>query len=465
MIKQILDEISSEPSTKKKVEIVRKYKDNETFKRVLYLGNSPRIKFYIKIIPNYIKSETLYNLDEALDKLSILSKRELTGNDASTFLADLLSKLSSNDAYVIEKVISKDLKIEIKSKLNDAIPNLIEESPYMGAKVFDKKKALGFFKNGNPCYIDVKEDGRFNNCIIRSGEVENTSRPGEPVSLGNAKFIEELSKYDDCVLNGELLISGESNRAKANGIVMSLIDIFGKSDKRSEKENSKKISDFEKTHECTLQEMVDRLEYRVWDMVGIDDYFNGFSKTPYKERWENLVNLIEQNNSSRIHLVEKRVVYSFEEAMLFFEECLLNGLEGCILKSMDGEWKDGKPVWQMKMKLEMSVDLKITGLNYGEKGKKNEHLISSLRCESSDGLLVTNVQGLDDDTMIFVTENKDKLLGTIVDTKCSGTSKDKNGNYSMHYPRLGNNRFRDDKKVADSLQEILAIEKAAKSFQ
>lgn len=132
MIKQILDEISSEPSTKKKVEIVRKYKDNETFKRVLYLGNSPRIKFYIKIIPNYEKSEIVYNLDEALDKLSKLSKRELTGNDASVFLADLLSKLSNNDAYVIERVISKDLKIEIKSKLNDAIPNLIEESPYMG---------------------------------------------------------------------------------------------------------------------------------------------------------------------------------------------------------------------------------------------------------------------------------------------------------------------------------------------
>ena len=47
-----------------------------------------------------------------------------------------------------------------------------------------------------------------------------------------------------------------------------------------------------------------------------------------------------------------------------------------ILKAYDGEWKDGKPNWQIKMKLEMDVDLRIVGFNYGTKGTKNENVIN-----------------------------------------------------------------------------------------
>ena len=50
-IKGILDEIGNESSTKQKMVLLGKYKDNETLKRVLYLANSGRIKFYIKQIP------------------------------------------------------------------------------------------------------------------------------------------------------------------------------------------------------------------------------------------------------------------------------------------------------------------------------------------------------------------------------------------------------------------------------
>jgi hypothetical protein len=51
MIKAIFDEIAAESSTNKKMEILGKYKDNELLKRVLYLANSKRIKFY-KANPN-----------------------------------------------------------------------------------------------------------------------------------------------------------------------------------------------------------------------------------------------------------------------------------------------------------------------------------------------------------------------------------------------------------------------------
>jgi DNA ligase-1 len=136
--------------------------------------------------------------------------------------------------------------------------------------------------------------------------------------------------------------------------------------------------------------------------------------------------------------------------------------EGTILKSEMGEWKDGKPTWQIKMKLEMDIDLVIVGFNYGTKGTKTENVISSLSCESSDGLLKTRPQGIKEEMMQYITENQDTLLGKIVQVKCNGLSNDKDGNYSLLYPAFM--MVRDDKDTCDSLEGIKNIENMVKSL-
>jgi hypothetical protein len=57
MIRKIFNEIGTESSTKQKMVILGKYKDNQLLKDVLYLANSPRIKFFIKKIPTYTSNE------------------------------------------------------------------------------------------------------------------------------------------------------------------------------------------------------------------------------------------------------------------------------------------------------------------------------------------------------------------------------------------------------------------------
>jgi NADPH-dependent curcumin reductase CurA len=51
-----------------KGKVLAKYKDNELLKRVIYLAHSPRIKFYIKQIPEYVKDDFELNmpLEQAL---------------------------------------------------------------------------------------------------------------------------------------------------------------------------------------------------------------------------------------------------------------------------------------------------------------------------------------------------------------------------------------------------------------
>jgi DNA ligase-1 len=463
MIKQILDEIKNESSTNQKMVILAKYKTNDLLKQVLYLACSKRVKFYIKQIPRYTPTGNGLTLEQALIRLNDLSTRKYTGEAASDFLYDILNSLTADDGYVIERIIDKDLKIGMGSNINKVFPKLIEETPYMGAKPFDTKLVKDLFVGGKSCFIDVKMDGRYNNAIIRSGEVELESRSGETVILENAKFLTELAKFPDCVLNGELTIAGV-DRYKANGMIISMIDIIKKQDTRPPAETYNKLLAFEKENNCTFQEALDRIIYTVWDIITIDEYFDQESKTPYEKRWTYLKFVLSGIDAIMVQLVEKTIVKSYDEAIAFFQDCLNRGLEGSIVKSMDGKWKDGKPKWQIKMKLEMDLDLQIIGFAYGTKGTKNENVISTLECQSADGILKANPAGMDEATMDYVTKNQNSLLNTIVHVKCSGISKDSNGNFSLLHPRIGEQKFRDDKKVADTLVQIQAIEAMCKGL-
>ena len=470
-IKQIFDEIASTSGNNAKIDILRKYQDNELLKRVLYMANSKRVKFFIKQIPEYTPNGSHFgdnSLEVALIALDALITRKVTGAEATGYLKSVLTSLDADDAYIIERIIEKDCKIGMGTTfMNKVFKDLIEDTPYMGAISFDEKKARAIFDKGRRGISQIKMDGRYCNAIIRGGEVELESRSGEPTIVTGAKFLEELALLENVVLNGELTMDGVP-RYESNGIIASIIDICGKKAERTEKENDKKLEAFEKKH-GSFEEALKSIRYTVWDCITVEEYFAKQSKRPYAERLKMLEGLLFGNESptNMVRIIESRIVHSYKEAMDHFQEVLateVDGVpqEGTILKSEIGEWKDGKPTWQIKMKLEMDVDLVIVGFNYGTKGTKNENVISSLNCESSDGLLKTRPQGIKEEMMQYITENQDKLLGKIAQVKCNGLSNDKDGNHSLLYPAFM--MVRDDKDTCDSLESIKAIENMVKSL-
>lgn len=461
-IKEILDEIASTGSTNDKVKILTKYKDNSILKRILYLAYSKRVKFYIKQIPQYnfdsnFEHITLEHASKLLDKLST---REFTGNQGIEWLQNILNSLKSDDAIVIERIIDKDLRIGMnRSLINRVFKDLIEKTPYMGAIPYNLEKAKKIFEKG-PGISQIKMDGTYRNAIIRAGEVELETRSGEVSHIQDANFLNELSQFDDCVLNGELTIPGV-HRYIANGMVASIIDIEEKREERGEEETKKKINQFEKRNpDWTYENAINSIVYTVWDQLTIDEYFDKKSTRSYNNRLMILINELNVINCKYIKLVESKPVNTIEEALAHFEEALNRGEEGTVLKAVSGEWKDGKPNWQIKIKLEMTIDLKIVGFNYGT--GKNSDLISSLNCESSDGLVKTRPTGISEDDMKYITENQDKLIGTIIECKCSGLSRDNEGNYSLLHPVF--KCFRSDKDTCDSLESIKKIENACKGL-
>lgn len=458
-IKIILDKIALISGKNDKGKELAKHKDNELLKKIIYLAHSPRVKFYIKQVPNYQHSEVGITLDKAIEKLTVLSNREKTGDDARGYLQSILSQLNYDDAYVIERIIDKDLKIGMDSGINKVIPNLIEETPYQGAKSFSEKGATKLFGKGKVIISQVKADGTYRNAIIRSGDVELISRQGEVSSLNGAKFLRELSKLDDCVFNGELTIDG-FKRTIANGMVSSIMDITEKANERGPIETKKKIDAFEESHGSYV-DALNAMRFTVWDMISVEEYFEANSNTPYSNRFKELKVALSSHNLENVSVVETKYITTYAEAIEHFLDTQKRGLEGTIIKSSEAGWKDGKPTYQIKMKLEMSMDLRIIGFKYGTKGTKNENVISVLELESECGLLKTAPAGMTEEMMADITKRQDELMGTIVEIRCCGLSETDKG-WSTQHPSV--TELRPDKNTCDTLESCKEIEEMAKTL-
>ncbi len=465
-IKKILDEIASEPGTNNKMEILLGHKDNELLKAVLYQGVSKRVKFYIKELPTQGHEILRYELSDALFLCDRLSTRVVTGHEAKIEISEMLSGLSECDADVFRRILTKKLNIGMgRTNINKVIgKTFLETTGYMGAQSYSPAKLDKLLdkaiKANQPLFSDVKMDGRYSNAIVRGGDSELESRQGEPTLFTGAAFKEELAEFDNWVFNGEILLDpNKFNRYESNGILQSVVDIQGKEEERGPEETLKHIAKLEKKHNITFDEVLSSVQYIVWDVITVDEYFDKKSTTPRFKRYENVLRLTEGLTS--IKAIETKLVYTKSEIMEHFQEMLNRGEEGTVLKSYDGEWKDGKPSHQLKFKKSFTVDLEIVGFNFGT--GKNSDVISSLNCVTSDGKLKTRPTGMKESEMKDITNRQGELLNTIIEVKCSGLSWDSNGDFSLMHPVFVKLRI-GDKDEANTLEEVKEIDEMAMSL-
>ena len=433
----ILNELATTSSRNDKIAILKKHESNALFKRVVWLALHPRIQFYIRKIPDYNAEEFgPIQLEWALDQLMKFNTRELTGNSAVSHLAYTLSHLTPANAEVISRILAKDLKCGVDdSSVNKAWPKFIPEYPYMrcslmkGVKIDKwpwKKGILSQIKaDGMFCNINHDPDGNVS-LVSRSG----STMPSEPFTA----LHEEIKKFfpTNTQTHGELLVMKNNSvlpREIGNGILTSVL----------------KGGSFESDETPVLL---------VWDQIafGADS-----DSRPYVDRYVALRDQVQK--STLCAMIETRVVHTLDEAYAHYSEMLALGMEGTILKNPEGMWKDGTSKDQVKLKLEVDVDLLITGFTAG-KGK-NEITFGSITCQSSDGQLVVNVSGFKDKkergllTRQEISDKKDQFIGTIMTVRANAVMPPTKSNplYSLFLPRF--TEFRSDKTEADSLQQVI----------
>ena len=176
----------------------------------------------------------------------------------------------------------------------------------------------------------------------------------------------------------------------------------------------------------------------------------GKYEVPYRERYAQ----VEKLKGQYFQPIPTKIVFSLEEAFEHYVQMTAMGYEGTVIKNPEGIWADGTSKDQIKMKVEAEVDLIVRGFNPGN--GKNEKWFGSLICESSDGLVRTNVSGFTDADRERITKEMDEWIDKkIITVRANSLMPNDNGPRRLFLPRFVEERL--DKTEADSLEKIIQI--------
>lgn len=389
----------------------------------------------------------------SFDAFSVLANklinRELTGGAAMDAITAAMVE-STNDEFNgwYRLILIKDLKAgfsesSVNKAVKDTHPQLvIPTTPYMRCTL-PAKSNMKDWDWSKGVYSQTKADGMFGNVNVRhDGFVWVTSRGGTLFPDGclgiEDQLVEALDKGTQT--HGELTIYVDGVmqlREIGNGIFNSLL-------KGGSLEANQKV-----VYDC-------------WDQIPL---VVAVPKGKYEVVYSKRINLlkiqIDTAKQSSVRLTETRIIKSMEAARVHYKEHRARKLEGTVCKSADAIWKDGTSKDQVKMKEEIDVELKVIGFNPG-KGK-NAKTFGSIQCQSECGLLEANFSGFEDAVRETIWADKDNWPGKIITGRSNSllapSKGKKNGMWSLFLPRFIEERM--DKTVADTLDQIQAIFKAA----
>lgn len=382
---EIITEVENAKGSNAKLAIIVENKDNVDLKEFFKLALDPKITFNIKKIPAYSSSYEKILFWSAMQHLTRLSSREITGNAAKIFLTNILEDAGPENAKMIERIIKKDVKCGLSFGSIDKVwPGLILQFPVMKCERHNDKNLENIHY---PAFAQKKADGMRTEIFVAKTEPIEHHLIGR-IEVGDVLFktaagntfsvCPHLKKQclnfveENMVLDGEALIMENGQllpRKKANGILNKCIQ-----------------------GTATMKDM-SKVVLELWDIIEVEDFFKGDSGHTYSERWEYLCDLHRdaistKHDITKISLIETVIVNSRDEAELFSINQIKNGFEGAVLKNFDTIWENGRSKDQVKFKGAFDADLEI--IDFKPHSKKSD-LIGSLICKSADGKLVVNV--------------------------------------------------------------------------
>ena len=426
----LLNLLANTSGTNDKIAVLKSYADNPHVKAVFLYAYNPRLKYWIKKRPPVTtSSETNSDLFGAITKLAVnIAPRQITGNAAIEYVSGLLEKLSVDDQEVLYRIIERDLKCGVNTKLiNKVWPNLIPEYPVLLCAKFNEKTEKNI---KYPAIQQKKEDGGRVNLEFDNGIfISATTRNGNTLDISCFDGL-TINTQERCILDGELLYAPNgviADRKIGNGIVTKAI-----------------------RNTISEQEAAD-LIFVCWDYIPYDDFISEYYRVGYETRFDT-VNAIIPSDSPKLRIIESEIVYSREEVMQKYQRNLELGFEGSILKSLDGIWTSGRSKYQLKLKAEDPADLIVVGFEYGNPGTQFEGMLGSLICQTACGKLRVNV-GSGFKHKRGERDNPESYVGKIIEVKYNCIISSRGSDIkSLFLPIYVG--IRDDKTVANSLEDI-----------
>ena len=414
---------------------------NDDFFEGLKLCFDPFITFGIAKIPENKKDGLGLGFLDFKNCVENLISRKITGNAAKDLVNNLCNRATKeqwNGWY--RRILLKDLKCGMSENTVNLVvygdwvrKQWVEGiAPQYRITVFESQLASD--SSDHPNYmvgkkiIDTKMDG--NRCLTilwpSENKVQQFSRNGK--ELVNFPIIVEQFKKVLHIFSEPMVIDGEIMSSSFQDLMKQV----------------RRKTDIQ-TADATLN---------IFDWIPLNQFLEGMGKESQLLRSKKLKAWYEinQNHISNILFLEyEEVDLDSEDGQKRLSELIVlaaeNGAEGIMVKDIDAvyECKRGKN-W-LKIKPNITVDLKIINLVLGEKGTKNENCLGAILCEGYDkgkNIKVSVGSGFTDEQRISFWENRKFLIGRIMEIRADAITKAENNEYySLRFPRF--ERFREDK--------------------
>ena len=443
----IIEELNLTNSTNDKIATLKKHSDNLLLQRLLKMTYD-KVAFTYGVTMKNVKagsSENTETLEWGLDNLLPLASREITGNAAIGQVETILEAMSEADRIIIERVLDRDLKINMgRTNINKVFKNLIVKTPYMRCDIGTDKNVQKNIDFNKRVFSEVKMDGTYRACTIDSDNITIMSRSGNEDSFPIIEKQLKSLNIDGYTLLGEMTLKGEQDRSKGNGIINSITE-------RKEKE--------------------DQIIFTVWDMIPASEYSmdkdqikaatKAGTLSTYGDRLALLEKTLENSDLENIQLIEYKEVKSMKEAYEHFQEVTERGDEGTVIKTEDMVWKDGTSKQQLKVKLVISAEMRVTGFIEGKKGTKRELTFGSLVFENDEGTIKGSTSGFTDEQLEEINNNRNAWIGKVIEVEFNDITKSKNSEtYALSHPRFIADRS-NEKNSTDTLERCFEMKEMA----
>ena len=413
----IIEELNVNNSSSDKLNVLKKYKENQDFKDILYYTyNTLECQFNVT-------KKTLFNevvnchrhYDDLINLLGDLVDRKISGHEAISCIQNfIIDNEECND--IIKCILDRDLGCGIATTMiNKAIPNLIPTFKVVLANSYDKLKKKPNFENEE--YLSSRKlDGCRCICIKQGDNIEFKSRTGKVFStLG--KLVEQIKQIPfDCVLDGEICILKENGDEDFKSIM---------------KEIKKKEHTIEKP--C----------YKVFDLLTIEAFYDKIESRKLSERLILLYKTFTATEgyfSTYVKAIKQISVKNQEHFEKLRQGASKRGWEGIMLRK-DTSYENGRTNNLLKVKNFLDAEFVVTAIEKTTKKMLVNGVMKETLCMGSiiidfDGNEVGVGSGWSDKQRIFYYSNPNEIIGKTVTIQYFEVTHNDKGEKSLRFPTI-----------------------------
>ena len=412
---EIFNEIKSDNSKLFKEEVLKINKDNEDFKEILKFVYDPMVTSGLakKKIEKDITLEPSIKINNIFEAMNYV-KENNTGSDLIVKnIQSFLDTLDDEEKELAKSILVKDLPVGISSTtINKAYgKDFIKKYTVMLADRFDKREK---FIDGD-FSITLKLDGIRATVFNNEDDIKVFARSGKEIT-GLIDLENEFSSLPTgFVYDGELVADNPEN--------LDSKDLFRVTQSAVRKNGSKF-----------------GINFVMFDMLPIEEFDKGKSTLNYKERMEEIELLFKEFEVGKhwIQLVPTYYIGNDKSKITeILRDVIDKGYEGLMVNTLDGYYETKRSKSLLKVKEFHTVDLRVKDIIEHTRGGRLGSVIVDYK-----GNDVQVGSGFNDKDREYFWENKDELIGNLIEVQYFEESTNANNDeISLRFPVFIRTRF------------------------